>query len=227
VSVPPAAREAAIRALLPLVRRVARRVKRLVPGFELDDLVGDGSVGLIRAVDSFDPARGPSLEQYAHRLIVGSMLNGIRRMDPVSERARRIVRDGENHRYTIAASRGDVPAPTEMERRRPGYLRALAAAHRGQPLSLDAPLPLGETLTGDWRDDPARIFEDRSRGRALAAAIDALPKRQRDVVVEHYFGDRSLRKIGRRMAISSQRASQLHLSALAKLREGATRAPAD
>ncbi|MBV8371772.1 MAG: RNA polymerase sigma factor WhiG, partial [Candidatus Eremiobacteraeota bacterium] len=91
----PVSREDSIRALLPLVKRIARRIKRLVPGFDLDDLIGDGSLGLIRAVDSFDPSRGPTLQQYAHRLVVGAMLNGIRRMDPVSERARRIVREGE------------------------------------------------------------------------------------------------------------------------------------
>ena len=69
-------REDKIRALLPFVKRIARRIKRLVPGFELDDLVGDGSLGLIRAVDSYDPSRGPTLQQYARRLIVGAMLNG-------------------------------------------------------------------------------------------------------------------------------------------------------
>src|SRR5271166_3948620 len=136
-------RDEQIRALLPLVKRLARRLKRLVPAFDLDDLVGDGSIGLIRAVDSFDPSRGPQLDDYARRLIVGAMLNGIRRMDPVSERARRIVRDGENARYTLAASLGTVPTATEMEQRYPGFRRAVTAAYRGQPLSLDAPLPLG------------------------------------------------------------------------------------
>lgn len=222
-----APREATIRALLPLVKKIARRVKRLVPGFDLDDLIGDGSVGLIRAVDSYDPTRGPSLQQYAHRLIVGSMLNGIRRMDPVSERARRLVRESENERYTIAALRGEVPTVAEMEAHRPGYVRALAATHCGQPLSLDAPLPLGETLSGDWSGDPARIYERRSRSAALAGSIAALPKRQRAVVVEHYFGDASLRAIGRAMAISPQRASQLHLAAIARLRAGRAHAAPD
>ncbi len=149
-----AEREERIRCLMPLTRKLARRLKRLVPNFDVDDLIGDGCVGLIRAVDSFDSARGPRLDEYARRLIVGSMLNGIRRMDPVSERARRIVRDGENERYTIAAARGDVPSAEEMDRRCPGYRRAIAAAYRGQPLSLDAPLPLGESLEGDWANDP-------------------------------------------------------------------------
>jgi RNA polymerase sigma factor for flagellar operon FliA len=219
-----AAREATVRSLLPYVKRIARRIKRLVPGFDLDDLVGDGSVGLIRAVDSFDPSRGPTLQQYARRLIVGAMLNGIRRMDPVSERARRIVRDAENERYGVALSRGEIPSAAEVDCRRPGYLRAMTAAHCGQPLSLDAPLPIGETLAGDWSGDPAAILAERCRGDALVALVDRLPHRQRNIVLEHYYRGRSLRAIGRQMAISPQRASQLHLAAIAKLRAGAHRA---
>lgn len=214
----PEAREDAVRTLLPLVRKAARRLKRLVPSLDVDDLVGDGCVGLIRAVDSFDAARGPQITEYARRLVVGAMLNGIRRMDPVSERARRIVRDGENQRYALAAERGCVPNAAEMERRCPGYRRAVAAAYRGQPLSLDAPLPRGESLAYDWSDDPARIVERRLERARLAEMIAALPNRQRDLVVMHYFKETSLRTIGKRLAISPQRASQLHTSALTKLK---------
>ncbi|MBV8149062.1 MAG: sigma-70 family RNA polymerase sigma factor [Candidatus Eremiobacteraeota bacterium] len=211
-------REAAIRSFLPLVKKIARRIKRLVPLLDADDLIGDGSVGLIRAIDSYDPTRGPSLRHYARRLIVGAMLNGIRRMDPVSERARRIVRDGENKRYAVAAARGDVPSTAEMERQCPGLARALAATHRGQPLSLDAPLPEGERVVLDWGDDPARIVEQRHHREAFAMLIDGLPLRQRHVVLEHYFRGRSLHAIGRAMKISPQRASQLHRDAIAGLR---------
>ena len=211
-------RESAVRALMPIVRRAARRLKRLVPSLDVDDLVGDGCVGLLRAVDSFDPFRGPHVEEYARRLIVGAMLNGVRRMDPVSERARRIVRDGENEHYALAATRGDVPTGAEMEIRRPGFARAVAAAHCGQPLSLDAPLPKGESIAYDWSDDPASIVERRAERARLAALVDGLPPRQRDIVLMHYYRGTSLRAVGRRLAISPQRTSQLHISALAKLR---------
>ena len=221
----PEVREAAVRTLMPLVRKAARRLKRLVPSLDVDDLVGDGCVGLIRAVDSFDPARGPQMAEYARRLVVGAMLNGIRRMDPVSERARRTVRDGENQRYALAAERGSVPSSTEMERRCPGYRRAIAAAYRGQPLSLDAPLPRGEALAYDWSDDPARIVERRLERARLAEMIAALPNRQRDLVLMHYFKGSSLRAIGKRLAISPQRASQLHTSALMKLKRQVHAAP--
>jgi RNA polymerase sigma factor FliA len=211
-------RDEAIRALMPVVRRAARRLKRLVPALDLDDLVGDGCVGLIKAVDSFDPMRGPQLAEYARRLVVGAMLNGVRRMDPVSERARRLVREGENQRFALAVARGCVPSVQEMEKRCPGYWRAVAAVHRGQPLSLDAPLPRGEAVVADWCDDPARIVARRVDCARLNELIDGLPPRQRTVVLMHYFNESSLHAVGKRLAISPQRASQLHISALARLR---------
>jgi RNA polymerase sigma factor FliA len=211
-------REARIRALLPLVRKIARRIGRLVP-CDYDDLVGDGSIGLIRAVDNFDPTRGTSLEHYARHLILGAMLNGIRRMDPVSERTRRAMRDGELERYALAGERGCIPTMAEMEARRPGFIRASAAVAQGVPLSLDRPLPEGERLQRDWSNDPALLIEACSRRDALDAAVDALPGRQRQVIRAHYYGEWSLREVGRRMQISPQRASQLHIVAMRKLRK--------
>ncbi len=214
-------RDAAIASYLPLVRKIARRIKRLVPGLDLDDLIGDGSVGLIRAIDTYDPQRGPLLRQYARRLIVGAMLNGIRRMDPVSERARRIARDGENQRYAIALDRGEVPSMAEMNRRTPGFERAVAATQWGQPLSLDAPLPEGERVVMNWHEDPARILERRYDRDALEQLVATLPPRQHRIVTSHYFGGRSLRAIGEQLAVSPQRVSQLHLNAISALRERA------
>lgn len=212
-------RETLIRRYFPLVKRIARRIHRLVPSVDVDDLVGDGSIGLIRAVDHFDPRRGPTLEQYAKQLIVGAMLNGIRRMDPVSERARRALRDGENERYRIAVERGSVPTRVEMEHLRPGFARASLAAHRGVPLSIDAPLPEGERIPSDWSSDPASVVMEREDELELRGLLERLPPRQRDLVRAHYFGEHSLRDIGKCLRISPQRASQLHIAAIAKLKK--------
>jgi RNA polymerase sigma factor (sigma-70 family) len=112
-----------------------------------------------------------------------------------------------------------------LERLCPGYRRAVAAAHRGQPLSLDAPLPLGEMLVSDWSGDPALAAVRRLESRHLAERIDRLPVRQREVVLLHYFRGNSLRTVGKRLAISPQRASQLHLSAIANLKRATFAAP--
>lgn len=212
-------RAARIRSLLPLVHRLARRVHRIVPRADFSDLVGDGSVGVIRAVDSYDPRRGTPLERFAARVIIGAMLNGLRRMDPVSERARRTIRKAEQAQYDIAIERGDMPSAAEVARRHPELGRAVCAAYRGSPLSLDAPLPLGETLPTGLGDDPAYITVEQDERDYLRALVEALPERQRRIMLAHYYGRASLRRIGAAWNISSQRASQIHLAAIARLRK--------
>ncbi len=211
-------REKAIRTLLPVVRQIARRVQRIVPGADLDDLVGDGSVGLIRAVDGYDPSHGVPLEQYARRIVVGAMLNGIRRLDPVSERVRRTIRLAEAERYALAQEFGSLPTSREMEARIPALARARAEAHRGTPLSLDAPFPAGARLDLDRNGDPQNVVAARSERERVRTAVEALPPRQRAIVFAHYYRERSLRSLGAPMGISPQRVSQLHLGAMQRLR---------
>lgn len=213
------AREDAIRRLFPLVKKIARRLHRLIPGSDPDDLVGEGSLGLIRAVDSFDPLRGPSIEQYAARIIAGAMLNGLRKLDPVSERVRREVREAERQRYELAAQLGAMPTQREMEHRRPALRRAATHAYRYTPLSLDGPLPAGEYLPGDWDADPGAIAAQRGEREFVRAALHRLPVRQQHVLALHYFRGKSLHQIGQALEISPQRASQLHLAAIRNLRK--------
>jgi RNA polymerase sigma factor (sigma-70 family) len=211
-------REEAIRRLLPLVRTIARRIVRLVPGSDLDDLIGDGCVGLIRAVDGFDPTLGASLEHYARRITLGAMLNGIRRLDPVSERVRRLVRIAERERYALAVELGAMPPNAVLERRHPHLARAQAEAYRGSPLSLDAPLPPEAGGAPCGGRDPADAVIANAQRRRIRAAIDALPQRQRAIVVAHYFRERPLRALSDEMHVSPQRVSQLHLAAIERMR---------
>jgi RNA polymerase sigma factor for flagellar operon FliA len=212
-------REALIRSFFPIVRSIARRIARMVPGSDLDDLIGDGCVGLIRAVDAFDPARGPTMNSYVSRVIAGTMLNGLRRLDPVSERVRREVREAERERYTRAVEDGVLPTQHEMEIRRPALRRAALHAYRYTPLSLDSPLPVDESLSGDWTQDPALLAGERLHSEYIRGALMSLSRRQRSVVALYYFCDKSLYEIGRTLAISPQRASQLHVAALRNLRK--------
>ncbi len=211
-------REDAIRRMLPLVRRIARRIARLVPGTDLDDLIGDGCVGVIRAVDAFDPALGPSLEHYVRRIVLGAMLNGVRRLDPVSERVRRVVRIAERERYALAVELGTLPTYREMETRHPALVRARAEAHRGSPLSLDAPLPPEAGPVPSGAGDPADTILADAQRRRIRAAIEALPQRERAIVLAHYFEEQPLRALSERLSVSPQRVSQLHVAAIGRMR---------
>ena len=219
-----AKREETIDALLPLVRQIARRVSRVIGAADLDDLIGDGSVGLIRAVDTYDSARGTTQETYARTLIAGAMLNGLRRLDPVSERVRRTLRRAEEKRFTVAQERGTLPTFAELERTDPPLRRARTAAHRQAALSLDAPLPSGADALTDWSTEPAQAVAARDERCRLQEAVALLPERQRRILALHYASDLTLHAIGSAMRVSPQRVSQLHLCALQRLRHTAPRA---
>jgi len=210
-------REETVRRFFPVIRRIAGGVARAVPAAELDDLMSDGSVGLLRAMNTYDPSHGTTLEQYARRLILGSMLNGLRRMDPVSERVRRTLRIAERRRYALAQERDRLPALGELERDDPALRRARLTAFLHSSHSIDAPLGGGGALA-DWRGEPSQAAVRSAIKRELQEAIALLPPRQRQILALHYYGELSLHAIGRQLRISPQRVSQIHLSALAKLR---------
>jgi RNA polymerase sigma factor FliA len=213
-------RDEQIQVLLPLVRRIARRIARVVGGTDVDDLVGDGNVGLIRAVDSFDPRHGLTIEQYARRIVAGAMLNGIRRLDPVSERVRRTLRYAERDRYALATERGELPSMHEMEQLVPALKRARTEAYRGTPVSTDAPFPVGERFEVSETDNPQTIAAKHADHLRVHEAIALLPPRERRLVLAHYFAERSLRTLSRDMNVSPQRVSQLHLTAISRMRRG-------
>ena len=210
-------REAAVATLLPIVHLIARRVARICRVRDPDDLIGDGSLGLLRAIDTFDAGRGVSLERYARHVVLGAILNGLRHRDPVSERARRRVRIAERLRRELQA-RGCAPTERELEAAVAGLRRARAQVDCGLPLSLDMALPIGIAVRPDWSGDPARVYAREAGMRTVRLAIDSLPARQQEIVRDHYFRDVPLRVLSQKMAVTPQRVSQLHCAALARLR---------
>jgi RNA polymerase sigma factor (sigma-70 family) len=212
-------RKEAILSLLPMARKMARAVARFAKGADFDDCFSDGCLGVMRAVDTFDPTRGVLLHRYARPIIAGSILNGLRDRDPVSEVVRRTMRRAQKLRYDMANDRGELPSMKEMEEIMPELHTARVKAHRGVEVSLDAPLPPGELVPSDWSDDPSRVVERREQARRVREMVEKLPDRMRTVISEHYYKNTKTQAISAQLGVTPQRVSQLHHAALEQLRQ--------
>ena len=226
-------RNALCEAALPLVRRIASLIIRRLPAhFSIDDLVGDGSIGLLRAMDRFDPAYGVQFETWASRIVRGQMLNGLRRMDVVPERVRRDARSLDSARWRLAQASGGAPndrKAAESAGLSAQKLEAVQLALRSAaPLSLSTPLrggPEGAIVADRIASGDAgpldRIVE-RDVRRAVRSAMLSLPARDRHIIAAFYAGNITFREIGNRLGISKQRVSQIHNRALRGLRSALT-----
>ena len=203
-----------IQKLYPLVKSVARRVARAYPKADVEELISDGCVGLIRAVDLFDPSRGVVIEAYARRLIIGAIFNGLRKRDPLTSRVRRALRETEEERYRLAADRGTMPTMAEMEQRDKKLSSVRTKALQRSVVSLDAPLPGGVTIGASSEKDPETIAIERSQISTALIAINTLPARQREVMMLYYMGHMPLPAIAEKLRVTRQRASQIHREAL-------------
>ena len=203
----PDTRRAVIEAHLPLVDRVARR--RAAAGEPREDVVQAGRVGLIKAVDRYDPAHG-DLEPFAVAFIDGEIRHHLRD-GTAAVRAPRPVRDlGIRARRTeaeLAARTGHEPTATEVARE----LRRSPEAVGEALAALAAVVP----LTGI---DPAAPADDRDAHLALGRALATLPERDRRIVELRFLEDRSQVDIAHELGLSTASVSRLLRAALETLR---------
>jgi len=199
----------------------------LPSGVERDDLVGAGIVGLVKAVDQFDPYRNIKFETYAITLIRGAILEMLRGDDWVP----RLVRDQQKQlkqAYMRLESRLGRMATEEEVAEELGITaekldKLLANIGRASLLSLDD-LRMGseQQRLVDLlpTDDPSPLESValRERQRALAAAVDKLPDRERTVVALYYHEGLTFKEIGGVLTVSESRAYQLHAQAVTRLR---------
>jgi RNA polymerase sigma factor for flagellar operon FliA len=230
----PKARAAIIDNYSYLVKITAGRVvTNLPPNLEREDLYTAGSMGLIKAVDQFDPGRQVKFETYAIALIRGAILESLREEDWVPRSVRERAKNLERAFFDVELETG-VPATEEQVAARLGVsqddlVRMLADTSRTSVLSLDdmllgsgggdgsERLHLGDILTDDSAN-PSGDVELRERIRELGAAIDRLPERERLVIALYYYEGLTFKEIGKVLTVSESRVYQLHTQAVLRMR---------
>jgi RNA polymerase sigma factor (sigma-70 family) len=227
-----AAREELIRLLLPLIHSTARRYR--TEGLEQADLLQEGIVGLLRALQRFDPTRGVPFAAYATWWIRQSLQEArsdfMRTMRLPPKALRQLSQLKSEHQRIYQGERrsaniGELADRTNIELEQAEALLSADARSR----SLDDPIETteGELGTlGDLLEDPlsAAAYEDvvdAVAGEQLRALLSRLTDRERQVVQARFGFDvqpEKLSEVGERLGVSAERVRQIEERALAKLR---------
>lgn len=225
----PILREAIIRDYAILARRAVERLHITPWGcVSQDDLLSHAIIGLIDAVDRYDPEHGTPFEGFAMPRVRGAILDALRHLDWVP----RSVRFHENR---LRSAYGKLEGifgrpPTDSETAEElgvslaEFERIVTEVARGSILSLDDLVAgMGEATTvgevtpcGDAYD-PYRAQERAEAERRLAEAITALPEREKLVVSLYYYEEMTLKEIGLILTVTEQRVSQIHAKAMLRL----------
>jgi RNA polymerase sigma factor for flagellar operon FliA len=219
-----------VKRFAPLVKRIAYHLMaRLPPSVQVDDLVQNGMIGLLDAIDRFEVGMGAQFETYASQRIRGSMLDGLRENDWAPRGLRRELRRIEHAISRLEQEFGRPPSEDELAAALgvslAEYQKKLLDARGSQLISLEDMLTeddhdfLEQHITGDAEDeDPSRILEDQDLKKLLVRGIGLLPEREKLMMSLYYEQELNLREIGEIMGVTESRVSQLHAQAIARLR---------
>jgi RNA polymerase sigma factor FliA len=228
-----AARDQLILAYSPLVKYVAGRMSSSLPAHvEEGDLVSYGLLGLIGAIERFEPERNIKFETYAVSRIRGSIIDELRALDWVPRSVRSWARKVE---ATIARLENELMrAPTDEEIAEAlevdvdefqeivnqiscASIVALDEFWNVQGTGQDH-VNLIDTIEDAQSPEPARACSIQAVKDTLVAAIQRLPERERIVVGLYYYEGLTLKEIGEVLGVTESRVSQLHTKAILRLR---------
>ncbi len=211
---------------LPVVKRIAARVARRIPyHYPLDDIISAGMVGLMNAVERFDPSVGAHFTAYAEYRIKGAILDDLRSMDPASRDVRKKINDIKKIEEGLRSVLGREPEPHEVARELGmdlgDLLRLKEVARRLYSVTLDGTSPGNnphEYLADTKIPRPEEVHEYMELRERLASAISELPERHRLILGLYYQEGLNLKEIGYILGLTEGRISQLRSEAVKMLR---------
>ena len=213
------ARSALIERYRPFVAQLVARMG--VPATvvaDRDDLLSAGVVGLIVAIDRYDPDRAVPFEAFAAQRVRGAVIDELRTLDSRGRAAWRQARLLRATADSWLAREGREPTVTELAAATAldGHgVQAALRSYSWATVSLDRLIELGGEPGGD---DPAAPVLERDLLEDVGSAVRSLPERERDVLAQYYGASRTLREIGLQLGVSEARVCQLHARAIAHLR---------
>src|SRR5579872_1396054 len=222
-------RERLILEHLPQVRLIARRIQERLPeNISLDDLVSTGVIGLISAIDNFDPSHNVKLKTYAEYKIRGAILDSLRELDWAPRQKRKKAKQIEaaiskaEQRLHRTPTEDEVAGQlaisleeyhvwlVEIRGVNIGSIEYVGGDEEGRDL-----LQFVSDREEDW---PSALFERSELEKLLASAIQKMPEVERSVLGLYYHEELTLREIATVMNLHESRVSQLKSQAVLRLR---------
>lgn len=225
----PAQREEQILDHMDQVRLIARRIhERLPVSVNIDDLISAGIIGLISAIDRYDPKLDVKLRTYADYKIRGAILDSLRELDWAPRQQRKRSRLIETAISKLQQRLKRLPKEEEIA----AELKISLAEYQSwlteiQALTIgsiecagseDESHDLLKYIADTAQDSPAHILERAELERFLASAIEKMPKVERTVLSLYYYEEMTLREIARVLDLHESRISQLKSQAILRLR---------
>jgi RNA polymerase sigma factor for flagellar operon FliA len=226
----------------PLVKYVAGRLGSGLPAHvDEGDLVSYGLLGLISAIERYDPDRDIKFETYAIMRIKGAIIDELRALDWVPRSVRARARQIERAIGELEAKLGRAPTDEEIA----GKIglsveeleESLTDISRSSIAALDElwsvsgegdQVSLLDTLEDESGPRPTEALDETELRETMADAISRLPEREKLVITLYYYEELTLREIGEVLGVTESRVSQLHTKAVLRLRSrlGGALAPA-
>ena len=230
-----AQREGVIEEYIPLVKYLAHRISIKLPNHvEIDDLVNSGIIGLIDAIEKFDPSRGIKFKTYAEFRIRGAIFDGLRSLDWVPRSVRKQKKMVEQSYAQLEQKLGRHATDEELSESLGvtmeefyKILDNLKGVNLGKFVELNnndsQNMMDGESAIAFIPDrsteDPYHHFQKHELTEILADAIRNLPDKERYVVSLYYFDELTMKEIGTVLNITESRVSQLHTKSMLRLRD--------
>ena len=199
---------------------------------EEGDLVSYGLLGLMNAIERYDPGRDIKFETYAISRIKGAIIDELRSLDwvprSVRTRAREIERAIAELERRLHRAPTDEEMASELKFSVDEFQDALVQISNSTIAALDElwsvsdssgdAVSLLDTLTDESAPDPAAVMDQTDLKDRVADAIARLPEREKLVVALYYYENLTLREIGEVLGVTESRVSQLHTKAVLRLR---------
>ncbi|MEK6590081.1 MAG: FliA/WhiG family RNA polymerase sigma factor [Nitrospinota bacterium] len=216
----------------PLIRYIALRIAvRLPPHIEIDDLISAGVIGLIDAIEKYDPSKETKFRTYAEIRIKGAILDELRSLDwvprTVRQRANNLASAYAELEQELGRAADDEEIAKYLGIGMEEFQETLINA-RGIPFisieDLGGKSPDGEKrdllecLAGTKDADPQTLARMNEIKEIIARSIDELPKNERLLVSLYYYEDLTMKEIGEVMGITESRVSQIHTKAVLRLK---------